>query len=123
MEAGAGGGAESRDSFGKLQMGRVPGPYLRRRIQNNIPWKVGRGEETRSFAAWLRLLARHAIKRGRVAAGGELVFVNVGLQLRALYFPVYNKEGGYNGFTSVHSCRVITLSICKACMLVPHPGV
>lgn len=61
------------------------------------------------------------------AGAGELVFVNAGLLLYILRFPVYTKEGGYNNFTSAHSWPVITLSIWKACLLSDnpptHPGV
>lgn len=53
--------------------------------------------------------------------------MNAGLLLYILRFPVYNKEGGYNNFTSARSWPVITLSIWKACLLSPdpptHPGV
>lgn len=47
--------------------------------------------------------------------------MNAGLLLYILRFPVYNKEGGYNNFTSARSWPVITLSICKACLVSPDP--
>lgn len=49
--------------------------------------------------------------------------MNAGLLLYILCFPVYNKEGGYNNFTSARSWPVITLSIWEACLLStpPHP--
>lgn len=43
--------------------------------------------------------------------------MNAGLLLYILRFPVYNKEGGYNNFTSARSWPVITLSIWEACLL------
>lgn len=55
------------------------------------------------------------------------MFVNAGLLLYILRFPVYNKEG-YNNFTSACSWPAITLSIWEACWLSrhhppTHPGV
>lgn len=56
------------------------------------------------------------------ARGGESVFVNAGLLLYIMYFPVYNKEGDYNNFTSAHSWPVLTLGICDALFLYKRPG-
>lgn len=54
--------------------------------------------------------------------GGGSVFVNAGLLLYIMYFPVYNKEGDYNNFTSAHSWPVLTLGICDALFLYKCPG-
>lgn len=48
--------------------------------------------------------------------------MNVGLLLYIMYFPVYNKEGDYNNFTSAHSWPVLTLGICDALFLYKRPG-
>lgn len=56
------------------------------------------------------------------ARGGGSVFVNAGLLLYIMYFPVYNKEGDYNNFTSAHSWPVLTLGICDALFLYKRPG-
>lgn len=56
------------------------------------------------------------------ARGGESVFVNAGLLLYIMYFPVYNKEGDYNNFTSAHSWPVLTLGIRDALFLYKRPG-
>lgn len=64
-----------------------------------------------------------AAKRGIwQARGGGSVFVNAGLLLYIMYFPVYNKEGDYNNFTSAHSWPVLTLGICDALFLYKRPG-
>lgn len=56
------------------------------------------------------------------ARGGGSLFVNAGLLLYIMYFPVYNKEGDYNNFTSAHSWPVLTLGICDALFLYKRPG-
>lgn len=48
--------------------------------------------------------------------------MNAGLLLYIMYFPVYNKEGDYNNFTSAHSWPVLTLGICDALFLYKRPG-
>lgn len=70
-----------------------------------------------------RAAAQTAAKRGIwQARGGGSVFVNAGLLLYIMYFPVYNKEGDYNNFTSAHSWPVLTLGICDALFLYKRPG-
>jgi hypothetical protein len=56
----------------------------------------------------LRLQAVNTIKGELGSWRGELVFVNAGLSLYILYLPVYNKEGGYNNFTSARSWPLLT---------------
>lgn len=69
----------------------------------------------------LRLQARNTIKGEFGSVAGEPVLVNAGFLLYILRFPVYNKEGGYNNFTSARSWPVITLSIWEALLLCTRP--
>lgn len=45
--------------------------------------------------------------------------MNAGLLLYIMYFPVYNKEGDYNNFTSARSWPLLTLGIWDAQFFSP----
>lgn len=90
------------------------------------PWERGKGDPRPGPApspSRQSCAGGDCSKRGIwQARGGGSVFVNAGLLLYIMYFPVYNKEGDYNNFTSAHSWPVLTLGICDALFLYKRPG-